>query len=96
MFQKVIDVVKLDVESNEWDILKDILETGVFSKIKQLLVEWHLFQEYPSKNKYIDFYRNYVRLKANGFRTYRKFYFTRYEDPDWSIKVDVNYINTNY
>lgn len=34
-------ILKLDVEGAEVDVLSDVLEAGLFHRIKQILVEWH-------------------------------------------------------
>ena len=40
--EKIIDYLKIDIEWNEWDALKQILATEMFSKVRQLSVEFHL------------------------------------------------------
>ena len=36
-----IDYLKIDIESSEWDVLPQILESGMMDKVKQLALEVH-------------------------------------------------------
>ena len=38
----VIDYMKMDIESGEWDVLPNIINSGMLSKVRQLGVEFHL------------------------------------------------------
>lgn len=38
---RVIDYLKIDIERAEWDVLPQILQSGMLSKIRQLAVEFH-------------------------------------------------------
>ena len=40
-FQKVLDMVKIDIEGAEWPALKQILSTHSMKYVKQLIVEIH-------------------------------------------------------
>ena len=40
--ENVIDYLKIDIEWNEWDALKQILTTDMLSKVRQLSFEFHL------------------------------------------------------
>ena len=42
-----VDVVRLDVESAEWDVLDSWLQSGTFSVIGQLLIEVHMWRTGP-------------------------------------------------
>ncbi|CAG5131745.1 unnamed protein product [Candidula unifasciata] len=57
---KVIDVLKMDVETYEWTIIDNMVETDVFKSIRQFDVEYHLFPDYPLAEEYIHIYQ--VRL----------------------------------
>jgi hypothetical protein len=39
---KVIDYLKIDIESAEWHVLPQIIESGMLSKVRQLGVEFHV------------------------------------------------------
>ena len=45
--KKMIDYLKIDIEWNEWEALKQIAATDMLSKVRQLSVEFHL----PHQNK---------------------------------------------
>lgn len=64
---KVIDYLKIDIEWNEWDALKQILTTDMLAKVRQLSVEFHLPHQDASKNGYtmtmtLDDYRSLVQI----------------------------------
>ena len=40
--EKVIDYLKIDIESAEWNVLPQIIESGMLSKVRQLGVEFHV------------------------------------------------------
>ena len=60
-----IDVVKMDIESAEWASLRQMIDSGEILKFKQLLVEYHIWNEDLSKMKL------FQDLEKAG---YRKFY----------------------
>lgn len=41
LIQRRIDVLKIDIEGNEWPTLKTVLEEGAFQNITQFLLEFH-------------------------------------------------------
>ena len=38
----IIDYLKIDIEWDEWEVLKQILKSGMLKKVRQLSVEFHL------------------------------------------------------
>jgi len=62
----VIDYLKIDVEGSEWDALKQIIESGMLSKVRQMAVEFHFPHKgdaMDSKNdSTIEGYRSMVHL----------------------------------
>ncbi len=57
---KRVDILKIDTEGTEYEIIKELDEGGSFSKIENLLVEYH-----PSKNSKL---QNLVKiLRKNGY-----------------------------
>ena len=43
LWQATIDVLKMDIEHSEWPAMMDILAKGELSHVRQLLMEYHLF-----------------------------------------------------
>ncbi|XP_053390598.1 probable methyltransferase-like protein 24 [Mercenaria mercenaria] len=39
--ERVIDILKIDIESGEWTALPEMLESGVLERVKQLSIEIH-------------------------------------------------------
>lgn len=47
---KIIDYLKIDIEFAEWDVLPQIMESGMLAKVRQLGVEIHLPDDEPIEN----------------------------------------------
>ena len=41
---KIIDYLKIDIESAEWEVLPQIIQSGMLKKVRQLGIEFHLQQ----------------------------------------------------
>ena len=54
---RVIAVLKLDIEGYEWDIVDNLIETGMFKFIRQFILEWHIFKDLPTKAEYVRIYK---------------------------------------
>ncbi|XP_057367434.1 probable methyltransferase-like protein 24 [Daphnia carinata] len=55
--RKIIDYLKMDIEATEWQVLPDIIRSGMLSNIRQLGVEIHLVTDAP-----LDKYRELAKL----------------------------------
>ena len=53
----VIDYLKMDIESAEWEAIPQIVSSGMMAKVRQLGVEIHL-----SGNEALSHYRNLVGI----------------------------------
>ncbi len=78
LFQHTIDLLKMDIEFNEWTSLLNMLEDGVLRYVKQLSLEIHTPEVYliarPStKEDFVRMYEPLLGLEKAGFR---KFHFT--------------------
>ncbi|XP_046556314.1 probable methyltransferase-like protein 24 [Haliotis rubra] len=92
-----LDILKIDIETSEWPAVKDIAASGLFSKVRQFAVEWHLFPTYPNKSEYIGFYAGVIAMKKQGLRTFReKFKSRNYAEKTFHLQADVNYVNMLY
>ena len=63
--ETIIDYLKIDIEWQEWEVLKQILKSGMIGKIRQLSVEFHLPNQKESTiDKYftIEDYRSLVSI----------------------------------
>ncbi|CAL1537194.1 unnamed protein product [Lymnaea stagnalis] len=67
---RVLDVLKMDVETYEWAVLDNMFETGMLTNIRHLLIEYHLFRTRPDKGDYVYNYKLLNRLRKLGFREY--------------------------
>ncbi|XP_046546444.1 uncharacterized protein LOC124256498 isoform X2 [Haliotis rubra] len=89
-----LDVLKIDIETSEWPAVKDIAESGLFSKVRQFSVEWHLFPTHPNRSEYINCYTSVMAMKEQGLRTFRSlFHKQNYEEKTFRFQADVNYVN---
>ena len=74
--QKVIDVVKIDIEGAEWPALKQILTTDIMKYVKQLIFEIHtpVFQgSTMTVEDYASIYNDLTELRdVWGFRLYKE------------------------
>ncbi|XP_067652441.1 probable methyltransferase-like protein 24 [Haliotis asinina] len=91
-----LDVLKIDVETTEWPAVKDFVESGIFQKIRQFAVEWHLFTAHPRKDKYVEFYTTVRRMQEQGMRTFRTKFHSQVYGERWRLQADVNYVNVLY
>jgi hypothetical protein len=44
-FQRPLDVLKIDVEGHEWAVIENLLQDKMFLKIRQFMLEYHLFPD---------------------------------------------------
>ncbi|XP_067666726.1 uncharacterized protein [Haliotis asinina] len=89
-----LDVLKIDIETSEWPAVKDIAESGLFAKVRQFSVEWHLFPTHPNRSEYINCYTSVMAMKEQGLRTFRAhFHKQNYEEKTFRFQADVNYVN---
>ena len=59
---KVIDYLKIDIDWSEWDVLRQILQSGMLDKVRQLTVEFHLPNRNDEKIITIQDYRSLAGL----------------------------------
>ncbi|XP_046560362.1 probable methyltransferase-like protein 24 [Haliotis rubra] len=94
---RVLDVLKIDVEGHEWAVVKNIMEDGIFKKIRQFYLEWHLFPDWPAKSSYVSLYQLYTKLTQLGLTAFRKSPHPHNFNPrSFNIQGDNNYINLNF
>ena len=62
----VIDYLKIDIEGDEWDVINNIISSGILPKVRQMGVEIHMWPV----NATMSYYRNLIKtlqlLEANG------------------------------
>ena len=57
LLQRVIDVLKIDIETSEWEVLDNLMEAGLLSSVRQFSLEFHLFPGYPPFKDYVMLYK---------------------------------------
>lgn len=75
--QRRLEVVKIDTEGAEWGALPQMLEDGILSQVKQLIMEIHSFigngpfkTSHRTKEKYIEDLGLFRKLFDQGFRLF--------------------------
>ncbi|XP_071152343.1 probable methyltransferase-like protein 24 isoform X2 [Mytilus edulis] len=63
-----LDILKIDIESYEWEVLRNILSDNLASRIRQLNIEYHIFN--AATRNYVDLLQIYRSLKEAGFLRY--------------------------
>lgn len=72
---RVIDYLKIDVESNEWDALEEILSHGkILSHVKQLAIEIHTKELNKIQSTKEDLYRYWTILHGLEVAGFRRWY----------------------
>ena len=89
LFQRKIDIVKIDIESDEWICLRHMLADGTLrSHVRQLDVEYHIIM--TSSNALREYYSTVKWLERQGFRIFHS-----RRNPYCSECWEMSYINTN-
>ena len=104
-FQKVIDVLKVDVEGSEWASMEVMLKNRTLNKVKQFVLEIHAFLEGSSKvskQGYLRYYNILLGLEIQGFRRYHNNYnlwgrrLSQFTNKIITCCYEIYYININY
>ena len=77
-YQRIIDVLKVDVEGAEWPFLRNLVDNDAqtLRSVRQLLIELHT-PRYSIKNEsmtsenFVEVLYYFTRLRKNGFQLYR-------------------------
>lgn len=87
----VIDYLKLDIETAEWDVLPQIVSSGMMDKVRQLSVEIHLPNGSSNEDQHnepflsLDEYRKLARI-LQSLENYGLVRFDSKRNP-WSVEV---------
>ena len=78
-FQKIIDVLKIDIEYNEWSCFRTMLKEGVLRNIRQLVFEIHTSEIYTIKRPssvqdFHDMAETLLEMERMGFRRFHYHY----------------------
>uniref|UniRef100_A0A2C9M419 Methyltransferase domain-containing protein n=1 Tax=Biomphalaria glabrata TaxID=6526 RepID=A0A2C9M419_BIOGL len=92
--EKVIDVLKLDIEGYEWTVIDNLIETNVIKNIRQFVMEIHIVHEWPAKADYVHLYQIHTKLREMGFqkftvRPYSKVLVEGY----YANQVEISFVN---
>ncbi|RUS91912.1 hypothetical protein EGW08_000314 [Elysia chlorotica] len=94
---KVLDILKMDIETYEWKVVMQLLEDKSFMSAKQLLIEWHIFSNEPMRTDFPDMYRTYMRLKMKGWRQFYSRVDSRHHTNEYfNSQMDNGLVNTAF
>ena len=97
LFQRSLDILKLDIEGYEWDVLGNILRENLIPKIKQLEIEYHIFPNFPPHEDYVKALQVYQALWFLDFKRYYTLVHHNHQDKDKPhLQADVAYVNMHY
>jgi hypothetical protein len=85
----IIDYLKMDIETAEWRVLPQIVESGMMDKVKQLSVEIHLPNGSDNENKDESFSLEEYRKLASILQSLENYGLIRFASKrnPWSIGV---------
>ena len=78
VFQRTIDILKIDVEGDEWLSLHQMISAGALDGVKQISMETHFGRTHHAIPKYWGNENSYKPLSAlrrlyeSGFRTFMR------------------------
>ncbi|KAK7475362.1 hypothetical protein BaRGS_00033380 [Batillaria attramentaria] len=94
---RTLDILKMDIETYEWEVIRDLLASRQLSSVRQLIIEWHIFPDEPYRHRFTDMYRSLLALKRIGFRQVYVNSFDRYHHREYfNSQADVSMVNTQF
>ncbi|BFZ17473.1 hypothetical protein BsWGS_20512 [Bradybaena similaris] len=96
--ERVLDVLKLDIEAWEWSVLDNIMETNLHKYVRHLLVEYHLFNSgILPRSDYVLAFQTHTRLKRLGFHEYlSEPHDERLLPNSYNQQAEVFYVNSRF
>ncbi|PAA75979.1 hypothetical protein BOX15_Mlig001702g1 [Macrostomum lignano] len=98
---RVIDILKIDIEHSEWPALKTAVKDGSLKNVKQLLLETHIKRK-ATANDYLEYFAVLESLHSLGFRlwhynwnTFGNF-ISRHDATLRTCCHELYYINSNF
>uniref|UniRef100_A0A0B7AYE9 Methyltransferase domain-containing protein n=1 Tax=Arion vulgaris TaxID=1028688 RepID=A0A0B7AYE9_9EUPU len=92
---KTLDILKLDVETYEWAIMKQLLKDGSLRSVKQMTIEWHIFTTEPPHSEHQNMFQTYMNLKKEGFKSFYVDSASRYHNSRYfNSQADNSLINS--
>ena len=102
-----MDILKIDIDYNEWDALRNVIRDGSLRRVRQLVLEVHTPEIHvinrPSiADDFIDMYNILLELEKIGFRRYHHhvnptgIYTSLRSGKSRSCCYDLSYINIRY
>ncbi|XP_021359640.1 uncharacterized protein LOC110454462 [Mizuhopecten yessoensis] len=92
-----LDVLKIDIEGHEWKVIEYLLDSGLLPRIKQLLLEYHIFKDWPQRSENPKNLYLYRKMIQAGFKKFSSKLHTLQHNPSWvHLQADTFYVNTLY
>ncbi|VDI76170.1 Hypothetical predicted protein [Mytilus galloprovincialis] len=96
--KRPIDMLKIDVESYEWEIIPNILQSGLVPRIKQMNMEFQIFEDTPPE-RIPHFLNVYKAMTKAGFKQFYCMPSVTLNKNDLKNKrliSECSYVNVNY
>ncbi|CAG5116130.1 unnamed protein product [Candidula unifasciata] len=94
---KTIDVLKIDIETTEWQVLDNLMETEMLQYVRHLLIEYHFFPKRPPKSNFVHYFQVLTKLRQMGFREYYNKPHSEFLIPDaYRHQGETYYVNANF
>ena len=92
--QKIIDILKMDIETYEWPVMEQLLQQGLMHSVRQLLIEWHIFPNQPMRTDFHSMYKTCIQLQDVGFRPFYKNAWSRHHSFEYfNSQMDNSMVN---
>ncbi|XP_025076215.1 uncharacterized protein LOC112553314 isoform X1 [Pomacea canaliculata] len=91
-----LTVLKMDIEGYEWNVTQDLITSSILQSIPQLLIEWHIFEDFPTRQQVPAAADTYFGVKEIGFRMFATGGYVRTHSPVSALRTqaEVGYVNT--
>ncbi|XP_076467955.1 putative methyltransferase-like protein 24 isoform X1 [Babylonia areolata] len=94
---RIIDVLKVDIECSEWNAVRNMIDSGILKQVKTFFVEWHIFKDCPAREDYPQMLTLLADLQKAGFQSFNaipqepKLYWDTF-----NVQTEFAYLNTRF
>ena len=89
-----IDVLKMDIEGMEWEVIPNLLQTGLLRDVKQFSVELHIGRKPAELLNFLKLLRSMHEAGFRIFNTHRNIYCGKHDYGTGCNELGI--VNTNF